>query len=90
MQLIGFCKLNLKLNRSFESNHGCYLFYFYRDRFRTMINVWGDSIGAGVVAHLSKKEIEDFNKHPENFELTEETNDSNFKPLEGENYHTKF
>ena len=55
-----------------------------------MINVWGDSIGAGVVAHLSKKEIEDFNKHPENFELTEETNDSNFKPLEGENYHTKF
>jgi hypothetical protein len=25
-----------------------------------MINVWGDSIGAGVVAHLSKKEIEDF------------------------------
>ena len=25
-----------------------------------MINVWGDSIGAGVVAHLSKREIEDF------------------------------
>lgn len=27
-----------------------------------MINVWGDSIGAGVVAALSKKEIEDYEK----------------------------
>ena len=31
-----------------------------------MINVWGDSIGAGIVAHLSKKEIDDYNnnQHP--------------------------
>merc|ERR1711934_480348 len=28
------------------------------DRFRTAINVLGDSLGAGVVAHLSKREIE--------------------------------
>jgi len=28
------------------------------DRFRTAINVLGDSLGAGVVAHLSRKEIE--------------------------------
>ena len=33
-------------------------------RFRTAINVLGDSIGAGLVYHLSKKELEDFNKHP--------------------------
>ena len=24
-----------------------------------MINVWGDSIGAGVVAHLSRREVEE-------------------------------
>ncbi|XP_073971376.1 excitatory amino acid transporter 1 isoform X2 [Rhodnius prolixus] len=28
------------------------------DRFRTSINVVGDSLGAGIVAHLSKKELE--------------------------------
>ncbi|XP_014254121.1 excitatory amino acid transporter 3 isoform X2 [Cimex lectularius] len=28
------------------------------DRFRTSINVIGDSLGAGIVAHLSKKELE--------------------------------
>ena len=25
----------------------------HRDRFRTMVNVWGDSVGAGVVEKLS-------------------------------------
>lgn len=30
---------------------------FYRDRFRTMTNVVGDSIGAGIVYHLSKSEL---------------------------------
>ena len=30
-------------------------------RFRTAINVLGDSIGAGLVYHLSKKELEQFN-----------------------------
>jgi Na+/H+-dicarboxylate symporter len=29
------------------------------DRFRTAINVLGDSIGAGLVYHLSKKELQD-------------------------------
>ena len=28
------------------------------DRFRTAINVLGDSIGAGIVYHLSKEELE--------------------------------
>lgn len=33
-------------------------------RFRTAINVLGDSIGAGLVYHLSKKELDDFNRAP--------------------------
>jgi solute carrier family 1 (glial high affinity glutamate transporter), member 3 len=32
-------------------------FYKKRDRFRTSINVWGDSVGAGIVDHLSRKEL---------------------------------
>lgn len=32
------------------------------DRFRTAINVLGDSIGAGLVYHLSKDELDDFGK----------------------------
>ena len=34
------------------------LFIYFSDRFRTMVNVEGDSYGAGIVAHLSKKELE--------------------------------
>jgi Na+/H+-dicarboxylate symporters len=29
----------------------------FRDRFRTTINVLGDSIGAGIVDHMSKAEL---------------------------------
>jgi hypothetical protein len=29
------------------------------DRFRTAINVLGDALGAGIVAHLSQKELDD-------------------------------
>jgi len=32
------------------------------DRFRTTINVLGDSLGAGIVYHLSKDELEDMGK----------------------------
>jgi len=35
------------------------------DRFRTSINVVGDSLGAGIVAHLSKKELEKMQAPPE-------------------------
>lgn len=42
----------------------------YRDRFRTMINVWGDSVVCGIVAHLSKKEIEANQKRLEEEDLT--------------------
>ena len=33
-------------------------------RFRTAINVLGDSIGAGIVYHLSKNELEAFENKP--------------------------
>ncbi|RNA28020.1 excitatory amino acid transporter 3 [Brachionus plicatilis] len=33
------------------------------DRFRTMINVWGDAVATACVAHLSKKEIEQYEKN---------------------------
>ena len=33
------------------------------DRFRTVLNVLGDVIGAGVVYHLSKAELEDMVKY---------------------------
>ena len=35
---------------------GC-CFHVRSDRFRTMINVWGDSVGAGVVAQLSRRKL---------------------------------
>ena len=34
--------------------------YYLNLRFRTAINVLGDSIGAGLVYHLSKAELEQF------------------------------
>lgn len=33
------------------------LFRFFRDRFRTVVNVLGDSFGAAIVAHYSQKEL---------------------------------
>lgn len=34
-----------------------------RDRFRTSVNVVGDSYGAGIVYHLSKMELEELDAH---------------------------
>ena len=34
-----------------------YFIFFYRDRFRTTVNVLGDSIGAGVVEHMSRDDL---------------------------------
>ncbi len=37
----------------------CFCFVFLlRDRFRTSVNVVGDSYGAGIVYHLSKAELD--------------------------------
>lgn len=36
------------------------LFLTCRDRFRTSVNVVGDSYGAGIVYHLSKDELDSF------------------------------
>ena len=36
----------------------CAFFHLYRDRIRTSINVLGDSYGAAIVYHLSKKELD--------------------------------
>lgn len=43
-----------------------------RDRFRTSVNVVGDSYGAGIVYHLSKHELDSFDNQQarmEDFEL---------------------
>ena len=42
---------------------------FISDRVRTTINILGDAIGAGIIDHLTKKELEALNKH----DLEEET-----------------
>lgn len=47
----------------------CFGFPAHRDRFRTMINVLGDSIGAGLVYEMSKKELAEL----DNLEQTGET-----------------
>lgn len=33
-------------------------FRIYRDRVRTVVNVLGDAIGAGIVDHLSQSELQ--------------------------------
>ena len=34
-----------------------YCVYWSRDRFRTMINVLGDALAAGIIAHLCRKDF---------------------------------
>ena len=34
----------------------------FSDRFRTAINVLGDALGAGIVYHLSKKELAEMDR----------------------------
>ena len=33
------------------------VFFVYSDRIRTAVNVWGDSLGAAIVEHLSRKDL---------------------------------
>lgn len=39
-----------------------------RDRVRTTVNVWGDSLGAAIIEHISKKDLlaADYNKELSN------------------------
>ena len=39
------------------------------DRFRTTINVLGDSIGAAIVNHRSKKDLEEMHRGDKNLEM---------------------
>ncbi len=39
------------------------MFFLLRDRFRTSVNVVGDSYGAGIVYHMSKAELEELDAH---------------------------
>jgi len=32
-------------------------FLSYRDRIRTTVNVWGDTVGCGVISKLSEKDL---------------------------------
>ena len=58
-------KLSLNFEFKFEFDHIFCLpqtafdevLFHHRDRCRTMANVMGDSIGAGIVQHLSKHEL---------------------------------
>jgi Na+/H+-dicarboxylate symporter len=38
---------------------------WFLDRFRTMVNVWGDSIATGAVAYLSRKEVAEYENEEE-------------------------
>ena len=40
-------------------------FSVYRDRIRTAVNVLGDSIGAGIIHHTSKKDLPELPGHPD-------------------------
>lgn len=42
-----------------------------RDRFRTSVNVVGDSYGAGIVYHLSKDELDSFDAQQAKFDEME-------------------
>jgi hypothetical protein len=49
-----------------------------------MINVWGDSIGAGVVAHLSRKEVAELEKSELAQIITEENVNKAYENKEDE------
>lgn len=44
--------------RDFPGFSSIIIWIFYRDRLRTTINVMGDCFGAGIVYHLSKKDLD--------------------------------
>jgi Na+/H+-dicarboxylate symporter len=53
---------------------GYVVFLYSRDRFRTMTNVTGDSLGAGIVYYLSKNELPPIHNEEYGYELTTNPN----------------
>ena len=49
----------------------------FSDRFRTAINVFGDSIGCAIVQHLSRKELEALDNKETSSTNGDDTNHSN-------------
>ena len=48
---------------SWKGRWNCVYFLLLRDRFRTTVNVLGDSIVAGVVEHLSRGDLKNFDDY---------------------------
>lgn len=44
-----------------HTHNGCLLIYIsiylFRDRFRTMVNVMGDALATGIMAHICRKDF---------------------------------
>lgn len=57
--------MNFKIDDSFFRGSTFLYLYFAssRDRFRTVVNVLGDAIGAGIVEHLSRDELMDADRN---------------------------
>lgn len=55
--MIGLCKSIKHYLLNFQLNV-CIILVFYRDRIRTSVNILGDGIGAGIVDHLVRDELE--------------------------------
>ena len=57
--LVGFAFHHLHSVLSLSTSHPPE----HRDRFRTSVNVVGDSYGAGIVYHMSKAELDELDAH---------------------------
>ena len=57
------------------------------DRFRTVVNVMGDAIGAGIVYHLSKAELDELDRKEAAKHQPEADHDS--ENSEEDNVHIK-
>lgn len=56
-------------------------FALSRDRFRTSVNVMGDSYGAAIIYHLSKAELDELDAHTaksDNIEMTKTQTQSSY------------
>lgn len=60
-------------------------FYNYRDRLRTTTNVLGDSLGAGIVEHLSRHELKNCDAEMGNSVIEENEMKKPYKLISQEN-----